>query len=208
MSCDKIGHMTAPSRPGGRPGGRSARVKEAVLSATLEELLVHGYDALSYERIAQQAGVHKTTVYRRWPTKAALVMAVVAQLGERRVGVPDTGSFEQDLSGFARAIVANLGTPEAASVARLLVIAADSSPDLAAEATSWWHGRFGLAAVMVERAIERGEIPDGTDPTAVIETLIGPLYVRLLFTHEPLDRKVADRAAAMTAAATRDGAAM
>jgi AcrR family transcriptional regulator len=191
-----------------RPGGRSARVKGAVLAATVDELLESGYDALSYERVAARAGVHKTTVYRRWPTKPSLVMAVVADLGEQRVRVPDHGSLEEDLAGFARAIVANLRTPEAEAIARVLVIAAHSSPELRAEAEAWWRARFGLAGVMVERAVDRGEIPPGSDPVAIIEALIGPLYVRLLFTQQRLDRRVADRAAAMVAAAARAGTAM
>ena len=75
--------MSSPSPSVGtrRPGGRSARVRSAVLAATLEVLVETGYDGMTVDAVAARAGVHKTTVYRRWPTKAALVAAAAADRG-------------------------------------------------------------------------------------------------------------------------------
>jgi AcrR family transcriptional regulator len=194
------------SEPQERPGGRSAKVRAAVAQATLDDLLAHGYEGLSYERVASQAGVHKTTIYRRWPTKAELVMTVVDGLSRDRVKVPDTGAFEKDLAAFARAIIANLRTPEADALARVLTVAAQGSPDLKARAEAWWAMRFELAYTIVERARTRGEIPADVDAEAVVEMLVGPLYVRLFFTGRPLTRAVADRCARAAATAARQGA--
>src|SRR3954454_17804776 len=97
--CDMLADMQV--RGASRPGGRSERVRSSVLAAAQELLAEGGYDALRVEDVASRAGVHKTTVYRRWPTKADLVMAVVEGRSEERVPVPDTGSLEDDLRQFA-----------------------------------------------------------------------------------------------------------
>jgi AcrR family transcriptional regulator len=148
--------------------------------------------------------VHKTTVYRRWPTKADLVMAMVDARSVERVPVPDRGSFEADLRAFATSIVDNLAD-DGAVAARALVGAAGTHPELRAAATAFWARRFGLAAPMVDRARARGEVPASTSTDAVIEALIGPLFVRALLTDGPLDDSLAARTAAATAVAARSG---
>ena len=84
--------------------------------------------------------------------------------------------------------------------------ATESSPELRDAAAGFWAGRFGLASEMVARAVTRQEIPDLTDPDALIETFIGPLYVRVLLTDGELDYELADRAARVAAVAARGGA--
>jgi AcrR family transcriptional regulator len=177
-----------------------------VLTATEDLLAAGGYDALRVEDVATRAGVHKTTVYRRWPTKAALVMAVLDGRSAERVPVPDTGSLEGDLRQFARSIVGNLTTAGGQTLTRTLVAAADSSPELRSAAAGFWDRRFGLASEMVVRAVARGDVPESTDAGALIETLIGPLYVRALLTDVALDAELADRVAHVAAAAARGGA--
>jgi AcrR family transcriptional regulator len=189
-----------------RPGGRSERVHSSVLAATEALLAEGGYEALRVDEVAARAGVHKTTIYRRWPTKADLVMAVVDERSVERVPVPDTGSLEGDLRRFARSIVDNLGAGGGKTLSRTLVTAADASPELRAAAGRFWARRFALASDIVARAIARREVPEHTDADALIETLIGPLYVRALLTDGELDHALADRAARVVAAAARDGA--
>ncbi len=182
-----------------RPGGRSARVRHAVLRATVEVLAEQGYDGLSFESVAARAGVNKTTIYRRWPTKALLVAAAAAERSEQRVPVPDTGSLAGDLVSLAQAVAANLTSELGAQMARTVVSAAGSSTEVAAMNATFWAQRFALTDAIVERAVVRGELPPGTDGRLVIETLIGPLYVRLLLTGEPFDAAYAARVAAIVA---------
>src|SRR5580658_6994043 len=80
-----------------RTGGRSARIVADVLRATAEELARVGYTALRMEDVARAAGVNKTTVYRRWPTKVQLVTETMRREHEQRVVAPDTGSVREDL---------------------------------------------------------------------------------------------------------------
>ena len=77
-----------------RPGGRAERVRAAVLGAAAELLTDVGYDKMRVEDVADRAGVHKTTVYRRWPTKAALTADAIALNSADAVPIPDTGTIE------------------------------------------------------------------------------------------------------------------
>lgn len=182
-----------------RPGGRSARVRAEVLRAVAELLMEVGYDGLSVEDVADRAGVHKTTVYRRWPTKPELVFDAVGAHSAEVVPVPDTGSLVGDLQAFGRAIVANIGSEGGGHRSRSIVAAAATSTQLSERMHAFWAERFAAATAIVERAVERGEIPPEIDPDLIIETLIGPLWVRLLLTGRPVTDDLADRVAELVA---------
>lgn len=188
---------------GQRPGGRSARVRAAILDAALELLAEGSYEGFRIEEVAARAGVNKTTVYRRWPTKAELVADAIRTRSRESVPIPNTGSLDGDLRSLARAVAANIGSPAGASVARTLVAASATAEEVAADAATFWAERIGLATAIVERAVERGDLGRRADAGLVIESLIGPLYVRLLLTGEPVTRSMADRVAALTAAGAR-----
>ena len=170
-----------------RPGGRSARVRADALAATLAELAETGYTALSLESVARRAGVHKTTLYRRWGTREELVLEAMLDRAGERISVPDTGSLRQDLFELARTAAANAATPEVAAMARAIAAQAPHDSRLAAANHRFWDERLALDAVIVERAIQRGEITPGIDSRRVIESLLGPIHLRLLLTGEPID---------------------
>jgi AcrR family transcriptional regulator len=171
-----------------RPGGRSARVRADAIAATLAELAERGYSALSIERVAQRAGVNKTSLYRRWGTREELVLDAMLDRAGEHISVPDTGSLREDLLELARTAAANAASPEVAAMAR--AVAAESPRDgrLAAANGRFWAERLALDGAIVERAIERGEVAPGTDPGRVIESVVGPIHLRLLLTGEPVDR--------------------
>jgi AcrR family transcriptional regulator len=162
-------------------------VRAAVIEALLAELAENGLDGLTMEGLARRAGVNKTTIYRRWGSKEELVLDALLELGERRVPIPDTGSLRDDLLTVAREIAASLASPEADAVVR--AGAADPSPDskLVEAVRKFWAVRFSLLSEMIERAIERGELPPDTAPKPIVEGLLGAIYLRLLVTREPLD---------------------
>ena len=78
-----------------RPGGRTARTRAAVLAAVVGELAEHGWDQVSVESVAQRAGVHKTTVYRRWGDKNTLVTDVLTAAADDRIGSREVGVGER-----------------------------------------------------------------------------------------------------------------
>jgi AcrR family transcriptional regulator len=184
-----------------RPGGRSARVRSAVIEALMAELTEHGLAGATIEGIARRAGVNKTTIYRRWGSKESLVLDAMLDRGERRVPIPDTGSLHEDVRIIAAEIVANLGDP--ASRALVHAVAAEASADspLIDAVREFWRVRFGLLTGVVERAVARGEVPPGTDPRPLVEALLGMLYLRLLVTRAPLDRRFATTVADVVTAA-------
>jgi AcrR family transcriptional regulator len=163
-------------------------VREAAIAATLAELAEGGYSALSLERVAHRAGVNKTTLYRRWGTREELVLDAMLERAGEHISVPDTGSLRRDLLELARTAAANAATPEVSAMARAVASEAPHDSRLAAANRRFWAERLALDAAIVERAIERGEVAEGTDPRRVIESVLGPIHLRLLLTGEPVDR--------------------
>jgi AcrR family transcriptional regulator len=172
-----------------RTRGPSRKVRAAAIAATLAELAEAGYSALSLERVARRAGVHKTTLYRRWGTREQLVLEAMLERAGEHISVPDTGSLREDLLELARTAAANASSPEVAAMARAVVSESPHDSRLAEANRRFWAERLALDAVIVERAIERGEVAPGTDPRRVIEAVIGPIHLRLLLTGEPVDRR-------------------
>lgn len=187
-----------------RPGGRAARVRAAVLGATAELLMEVGYDQLTVDEVARRAGVHKTTVYRRWPTKPELVTDAVREQSAETVPIPDTGSLLGDLRQLAAAVANNIATEGGARRTRTIVAAAASSDELATSVHAFWAHRLAMCAPIVERAVARGELTADTDPDLIIETLVGPLWLRLLVTGEPIDGQLTNHVAELVAAGARN----
>jgi AcrR family transcriptional regulator len=188
-----------------RPGGRTARTRAAVLDATLSELAERGWDQASVDTIASRAGVHKTTVYRRWGSKDRLVAEALEAAAERRIQVPDSGDVDQDLRALARAVLAILTSRDGAATVRALVAGAQSSPEVGRVVRRFWATRLAHVGPIVDRAVSRGQLPHGTDPDELLRYLAAPLFHRLLVSAEPLTRATADQAAAAALAAARAG---
>lgn len=182
-----------------RPGGRAARVRTAVLQAVHDLLAEVGYERMTIEEIARRAGVHKTTVYRRWPTKAELVLETARASSAENVPVPDTGTLHGDLQQLARGVVSNIGSDPGSQTTLAIVAAAAASAELAFAMHAFWAERLAVTIPVVERAIKRGELPLATDANLIIETLIGPIWIRLLLTGETIDNDLADRVATLVA---------
>ena len=181
------------ARPSRRPGGRSARVRAATLAATIEELAESGYAGLTLDAVARRAEVHKTTLYRRWGTREALVLEAMLELVRERVPVRDTGSLREDLVALASAGAATASSPAGDAIVRAVVAAGPHDPALADAARRFWVERLELDAAIVDRAIERGEAPAGVDRVGVIEAVLAPVYFRLFITGRPPDRAFIER---------------
>ena len=175
-----------------RTGGRSARVREAVLKATLRVVAEQGADAASIGEIARQARVHETSIYRRWRTKEHLILDALLDYSEEQLPIPDTGTLRDDLVAFATAVTNYLASPLGRIVARSMAVA-DDDVTLAATRAQFWRSRFDLASVIVDRAKSRGELPDDIDPAMALELVIAPLHFRTLLTRQPVDEQLAGR---------------
>jgi AcrR family transcriptional regulator len=171
---------------GSRPGGRSARVRAAVLEAALTELTEVGYAKLSIEAIAERAGVHRTTIHRRWPDKQTLVLDVLQTNSGQGVPMPPDADFEQRLRILGVTIDAYLARPEIHIVLVMIVAEQPGAGELDETRRQFWTDRLRHAQEMVGVAIERGELPEGTNPADVIDQMAGPIYVRRLIQGRPM----------------------
>jgi AcrR family transcriptional regulator len=158
-----------------------------VLSAAGKILSRQGYSQLTMERVAAQSGVAKTTLYRRWPNKAALCMDLYLDISARELNVPDTGDVAGDLRHIAKTVV-HLQTQTVAGPAFLGLIAeAQLNPDTRkAFLAEFAERRRAVTRVVLKRAIQRREIRPGTDIDLFIDALGGAVTFRLLQGHAPL----------------------
>jgi AcrR family transcriptional regulator len=163
-------------------------VRTAVLTATVDVLFESGFDTLSIREIAKRAGVHESSIYRRWGTKADLVSDALANRMGLEIPTPDTGSLREDLLALLRALAAFIGTPLGENVVRMAL--RRDLPDSDAARDRFWADRFTRGSVILDRAEARGELRSGIDRFLTLETLVGPLYLRLLLTKEPLNEAI------------------
>lgn len=157
-----------------------------------------GYGGLSIDGVAGRAGVHKTTVYRQWPNREGLVTDAILQLSDRELPVPDTGRLRSDLVALAMAIAAQITQPRVTALTRTLVAEGPRLPAFQETARSFWSRRFTLTGRVIQRAILRGELTPETDVPLLLESLIGPLYLRLLVTGEELSEEFIIRVVDLT----------
>jgi AcrR family transcriptional regulator len=186
-----------------RPGGRTARNRAQVLDAVRAELVEHGYDALTVDTVADRAGVHRTTVYRRWRDVGGLLADVLDAGTGDAWQPPDTGTLYGDLAALNHEIQAAL--TERPSVTAALIAASFRSEQAANALRQFWEDRYARCEVTVERAEERGDVPPHTAARAVLVAATGPLYHQLVLLRAAPDPLLPDRAARAAASAAADG---
>lgn len=174
--------------PRRRPGGRSARVREAVVAATVAELEESGYEKLSIGAVATRAGVHETSVYRRWKTREGLVTEATYALFAQRITVLDTGSLVEDLVGLLSS-TGRLLTSPLGRAAMQFGLALTHDAAITRELHELWAVRMQALRQVFERAEQRGEWPKGADATPLIQGLIGAVYMRVFLMREPVTPK-------------------
>lgn len=183
-----------------RPGGRTARTGQAVIDATIAELSEVGYAAFRIDAVAERAGVNKTTIYRRWGSKVGLVSTAIIERRGELLPPPDTGSLRADLAALLREIRAGLQTPWVAALLRETGPRTDDNGDLYELLDKFWPARFEVSGAVFVRAVERGELPEDTDPGFLLEVLSGSLYFHWLMLGRPMDDEFLDRVAAFVLA--------
>ena len=145
-----------------RPRRRGRALDKAILNATVAEIEISGYAGLSMERVAERARASKASLYRRWPSKVELVMDAIYDLLPDPAATADTGSLRGDLLALLRSAAEMLAGPGGTAI-RGLISEALRDPGQAAQLRRYTRGR-SLAEMreVVQRAMERGELPRGT----------------------------------------------
>lgn len=172
-----------------RSGGRASDVVDRVVAATFAELSRVGYAEMRVEDIAARSGVNKTTIYRRWPTKAELLTSAVIAYAKKHGPPIDTGTLRGDLRASLLAAF-NL-RPFEQGILRVIQM------ERSVEAVNAFAQRMRaelreLRVGMLRRGIERGELPPGVDVELVVELISAPVQ-RALLVNESMDSAGIDR---------------
>ncbi len=178
----RYAHLMAAEGLRRRPGGRSADVRRRVLEATLDELTATGYAGLSIGAVADRAGVHKTTVYRWWPSKGALLAAALLEQSND-LEVQDTGRLGTDLLALSDTAPRSTDASDPIALAVAVTCALDAArddPDVAAARAQLWDRRLAIVRQALQRAEERGEIATGVDSEMVLDVLFGAFHTRVV----------------------------
>jgi len=174
----------------GKPN-RSTKARNRALDAASRILESEGYARLTMERVAADSGVAKTTIYRRWPTKAALCMDLYLEVSMRELRDPDTGDIAQDLEQIVRSVVrVQTGTVAGAAFTGLIA-EAQINPETRGAFLDFADRRRELSRAVLRRAIQRRQIKSDTDIELVIDAIGGACTFRLLQGHAPLTPKFA-----------------
>jgi AcrR family transcriptional regulator len=181
-------NSAAPSAPAPSPSRRAQR-ERTILRATLEELASADYGGLSIDNVAKRAGVNKTTVYRRWPTKPELVGAALAALADQMAMGPSAGSLRADLLQIGRRMLNLALSLEGQGLARLGLLRR-REPELAETLGRLRAHRERLLEELLSAAVERGELSPDADMALMLDMLGGLLHVRLFVKGEGVDELV------------------
>jgi AcrR family transcriptional regulator len=173
-----------------RPRRRGQTLDMAILEATIAEIEVYGYAALSMERVAERAKASKASLYRRWPSKVELVMAAVYYLLPEPASGVDTGSLREDLLALFRSAADLLAGPGGTAI-RGLVSDVLRDPELAARFRNYTRGR-SVAAMreVIKRAADRGELGTGPITTRQLEAGLWVMRFHFLIYGSPIPDEV------------------
>jgi AcrR family transcriptional regulator len=172
---------------------RRAQREASILRATLEELAGADYGALSVDNVAKRAGDNKTTVYRRWPTKADLVGSALTALADQMTLGPSAGSLRADLLEIGRRMLNLALSLEGQGLARLGVLRRPER-ELAGAVTRLRARRQEKLEQLLAAAVERGELSKNADLALMLDMLGGLVHVRLFVKGEGVDELVIARA--------------
>ncbi|MEU5216374.1 TetR/AcrR family transcriptional regulator [Streptomyces sp. NPDC020807] len=173
------------ARTGGRV--RSEEARDAVLTAAAELVEEAGYGELTMEGVAARAGVAKSTLYRWWKTRPALVMDAYGPALARRMPEPDTGGVATDLVAFVEQLYRVVEHPFRVNALRGLMAEAQLDPSFAVRFEEWAQTRRAVVAGLLRRGVERGELAPDLDLEYAVDLVFGPFWYRLLVGHAPLD---------------------
>jgi AcrR family transcriptional regulator len=171
--------QTSVTRPG-RP--RSDKVHRAILDATRDLIVEHGFADLRLEHVAARAGVGKSTIYRRWASKEELALELLLELASPHITIENTGNTREELTASVDNAIRGLTRSAFGPVIRALLshIAVDPALGDPFRATVVQARRTEIAAV-IARGIERGDLRSDVEVDIATELLVGPVYFRLMF---------------------------
>jgi TetR/AcrR family transcriptional regulator of autoinduction and epiphytic fitness len=157
-----------------------------ILSAALELLGELGYGGLTIEAVAARAGVGKSTIYRHWSGKLELVEEAIRTL-KVATPIPDVGSTRDQVTGMLTELATNLADSTWSNCLPAIIDAAERDPEVLAIHRRTVYNRRQTLVDLLAEGVRRGEIRAQADLSFLADSLIGPIVVRRLLLHDPLD---------------------
>ena len=139
----------------------------------------------SVDEVVRRCAVAKTTIYRHWPTREALVLDACTRISDEQE-IPDTGTLSGDLHAHLTTIAELLQTANRSAVLPSIIDAAERDAEFAIVHSEIQRGHAAPVHEIIRRAIARGDLPAKTDPATTAATLLGPVFYRHWFSREPL----------------------
>lgn len=164
---------------------RVQRSKQAVLAATYALLSEGGIGGVSMDEVSRRSGVSKTTIYRHWPSRSALLLSACASMGAPPE-VPDTGRLKGDLEALATDLAEQLHLARWPAMLPSIIDAAERDPELATLHANLHAALMTPFMTVAERGQARGDFPAGVTPTELTASVVGPLFYRRWFSKEPI----------------------
>ncbi|WP_454199974.1 TetR-like C-terminal domain-containing protein [Nocardia sp. Marseille-Q1738] len=172
---------------------RGARLRKAVLDATLARIESVGIGNVRVADVAADAGVHETSIYRRWKTLPRLLLdALLCRVAEE-IPLPDTGSLRGDLERFMTDLIRFAETPSGMALIRGTVIG-HADPEVDTARREFWLRRLSASEEIVRRGIARGEVASTVDPRLTMLTLGGLVHLHVTQLGETLPPELAREA--------------
>lgn len=170
---------------------RVERSKAKVLAETYRQMAQVGLGGLSIDEVSRASGVSKTTIYRHWPSRSALLIDACSRLSGRPEA-PDSGSLKEDLRTLLCYLADQLETANWSSVYPSVLDAAERDPELSVMQQSLHQSFMAPLVTVLARATRRGEIPPDRPHDALVAMLVGPLFFRRWFSKERIDEAFID----------------
>ncbi|WP_426368532.1 TetR/AcrR family transcriptional regulator [Streptomyces sp. E-08] len=167
-----------------RPGGRSARIGAEVHQAVTDLISERGYGNFTVGEVAARAGVADSSIYRRWGNLETLLTDVALTRLNARSPMPDTGSLAGDLRAYAAQVAREITGPDGVAVVRLAVALSGNGQQGLQAGDDLRTERMRQLQSMLDRARERGE--NAPDALGVLDHILAPMYIRVLFGMVPL----------------------
>ncbi|MEV4313243.1 TetR/AcrR family transcriptional regulator [Actinocrispum sp. NPDC049592] len=174
-----------------RTEGRGPRQAAAIFQATLDLLMQHGYDGLTIEGVAARSKVNKTTIYRWYPSKDALLAAAMIDREVLEKNTEDTGSLRGDLIAVTHQVIRMLTAVPSGKVATA-ALGGLERPGLAGLVRMFCAERMESEKPIFDRARQRGELTADVDPAMVIDLLAGAVWYRVLIRQTALESGFAE----------------
>jgi AcrR family transcriptional regulator len=165
--------------------GRVRKSRDRVLATAFELLSQSGIGGFSVDEVARRSGVAKTTIYRHWPSREALVLDAASRISAEQE-IPDSGSLDDDVAAILLNLGHLLGTARWSSVVPSIVDVAERDPEFADVHGEIQRGHAAPLREVLQRAVARDELPVAADVSGMISALVGPLYYRRWFSREAI----------------------